>query len=350
MAFRIPLTGLISVHSEADVGKTAFCLECGSDPEKIMFVDADIKGKSTVQQMLADGINLGRYEDWTKQTKDMKELAAFELGLKIIDSIKPGQYDALIWDTWSSISRVTKSEISAHPKKYRDNWSAMGVIKGAEENSAANDLEAKLIANLLDKVPMLLLTTHLKSYYVGNKKVEGKFIPDCKQALITKSRLRLWLRRNPTGRPVPIGLVLKRIDKKVMVDGRIRTINVLPQRLVPGLEDDSLWSVIERYWNDPWGDRALNEQDALTEYELSILDGTLTTDQKVAMHMALLEAEQDAAETQMILTGQHTEPERAETDIIADILKGIALGQTNDEIKAEVKGATTLLIIKTRKG
>jgi len=350
MTFRIPLTGLIAVHSEQDVGKTTFCLECGCDPQNIILIDADIKGKGTVQQMLADGIPIGHYEDWTKATKDLKELAVYEYGLKLIDSIKPGQYEAIIWDTWSSYSKTMKAEISAHPKKYRDNWSAMGTIKGAEENTAANDLEAKIIADLLDKTKMLLLTTHLKPYYINNRRIEGKFVPDCKQSLVTKSRLRLWLRRNPSGRPVPIGLVLKRIDKKIIMDGRVRTVNVLPQRLVPNSDESSLWDVIERYYNEPWGDRALTGEDALNEYELSILDGTLTTDQKLAMRMALIEAETEAAETQAILTGRvPAQPERHEDEIKADISRWLGEGKTNDEIRALVTDATLPMILVMRK-
>jgi len=347
MAFRIPLTGLIAIHGDQDSGKTTFALENGASPDKIMFVDADVKGRSTMQQMLADGIQLGRYEDWTNQTKNMKEVAAFEHGISIIDSVKPGQFDAIIWDVWSSFSKVMKAEVAAHPRKYRDNYSSMGTIKGAEENAAANDLESKLIADLLTKAPMVLLVTHLKPYYINNKRVDGKFVPDCKVSLVTKSRMRLWLRRNPSGRPVPVGLVLKRIDKKILVDGRVRTINILPQRLVPRPEDQSLWDLIEFLWEHPWGDRNQDGADAMNEYELSILDGTLTQDQKIAMRMALLELEEESAEAQAILTGRSQPEARPDEDIIAEIRT--MLEQTNDEIRTVIPDATLPLILKARK-
>jgi len=141
--------------------------------------------------------------------------------------------------------------------------------------------------------------------------------------------------------------VLKRIDRKILSDGRLRTVNVLPQRLVPRPDETSLWDVIERYWHEPWGDKALTAADTLTEYELSILDGTLTTDQKMAMRLALLEAEQEAAETQAILAGQM--PSRSSEELRAEVLRLINEGKTNEEIRALVSDVTLPLLITLRK-
>ena len=72
---------------------------------------------------------------------------------------------------------------------------------------------------------------------------------------------------------------MKRLDTKYKVDGKIRTINVLPRKLVPNEMEPSLWDTIWRYWADPMGDREPTEDELPTEYELSILDSTLTSDQ-----------------------------------------------------------------------
>ena len=285
------ITGLIHVTGEPGTGKTTFALECGPTPDRIAFIDHDIKGRSTVNQLLADGAQFGMYRDLNRETRGMKEHQLHAHCLGVIESILPAQYDALVWDTWTPFEATFKPVVSKNPKKFRDEFDPMASIKGAEEWLASFDYEARIIGELLERVPLVILTTHLKNYNIGKQRVEGKFIPDCKRPIVEKSLFRIWLRQNPTGRAVPVGLILKRFDRKIVTEAGLRTVNILPRKVIPQAEDQSLWDTIRWYWTNPFGDRAPNPEETPNEFELSILDGTLTEDQRDAFRLALLEAE-----------------------------------------------------------
>jgi len=137
-----------------------------------------------------------------------------------------------------------------------------------------------MIINYLSTLaPTVILVTHLKALYIGQAAVPGKQVPANSNALDRTMRMRLWLRLNPSGRPVPIGLIMKRLDKKVKTDSGLRTENVLPRKIVPAESEHSLWDTIWRYWDNPMGDREPEVDELPNEYEMSILDGTLTKDQ-----------------------------------------------------------------------
>jgi len=57
------LNGTMQVTGEHDAGKTTFALECGAEPGRILFIDDDLKGKSTVKEFTDMGVEFGRYVD-----------------------------------------------------------------------------------------------------------------------------------------------------------------------------------------------------------------------------------------------------------------------------------------------
>lgn len=339
-------SGLIHVTGEIDSGKTTFALECGALPEKIAFIDDDIKSKSVVNQLLESGHKFAIYHDLVAETKGMKEIQFHEHCMKIIQEILdyPDEIEAVIWDTWSRFEASFKPVVSKNPSKFKDYWSPMGTIKGGEEWLEAQRYSSEVINRLLNKSKLVIMVTHLKQYRIGSKEISGKFVPKCQAPLIEKSLLRLWLRQNPTGRPVPIGLVLKRLNEKRVTERGIRTINILPRRLVPNDDEHSLWDVIFRYYNEPFGDRAPFPEETPNEYELSILEGTLTPDQKVALRLVLADSETELAATEEV----------GLTEKNADVIESIRSYITehpdykNDEVLKNVEGATVPLIIKAK--
>jgi hypothetical protein len=127
---------------------------------------------------------------------------------------------------------------------------------------------------------LVIITSHLKPEVVaGTDKRTGKFIPDCKKPVIQKCYMRVYLRHNPNS-PAPIGLILKRPSKQIVTDDGVEIVSVLPRRVVP-----FTWKKIREYWENPIGDRQPTPEEMPNEYELSILDGTLTEDQKEIMRM-----------------------------------------------------------------
>jgi hypothetical protein len=277
------LRGVIQVTGEHDTGKTTFALECGAPPSRILFFDDDLKGRATVGELRASGVEFGEYVDLIELAKDKNEYAFHAAVLERLSKVKKNQFDAIVWDTWTHFASTCHAFVRKHPDRFSNNWSPMGKIKGAQEWQHARRYEASLISLLETLAPTVILVTHLKDMYVGQVKVPGKQVPANSNALDRVLRLRLWLRRNPNGRPVPIALVLKRLDRKIVTEQGLRTINVLPQKLVPGEGEHSLWDTIWNYWERPMGDREPFPHETPDAHELSILGGTLTPDQLLTM-------------------------------------------------------------------
>lgn len=281
-------TGTVLVTGEHGTGKTSLGMEA-ADPARMLMVDDDLKGKSTVQQLRRDGVEFGRYEDFISDTAKMKALQVHMHGLEIINSIEEDQFDAVVWDTWTRFAASCHAYVVAHPDEFRerDGWAAMGRIRAGEEYKEARLYEAELIAQIARKVPLVILISHLKNQYLNNAPT-GKEIPAVSKAVDRVCNLRLWLRRNPH-HTTPIGLVLKNIDRKVYdpETKRLRTVQILPTKITPRPEERSLWDSIERYYNDPAGLREPRPDEIPDDFESSIVQGTLTEDQRLSWMVAI---------------------------------------------------------------
>lgn len=286
-----PVTGVVSVTSEPGVGKTTFALSSGAHPGRIAFFDDDVKGRIVVQQLAAQGIKFGHYHDLVDLLKGKKELDQFDTILSLLDQIKPGELDCIVFDTWSRVESLFHPVVIKNPKtragrsQYRDFWPMDGRFAGAQEHQVAEELESQFISRLLDLAPLVILTSHLKDEYVNNKR-SGKQAPIIKKAAIKKSALRLWLRLNPDG-PEPIGLVMKPIDQKRVTENGIETLAVLPRRIVP-----ATWKRILEYWTNPIGNRPLTKDEKPDDFEMSLITGALTADQIKVLSSGGSEAEE----------------------------------------------------------
>lgn len=321
------LTGIIHVTGEHDTGKTTFALECGADPSRLWFVDDDIKGRATVKELRDDGVDFGRYDDLVKLSENRTELEFHQTCLNLIASIEPGQYDAIVWDTWTKFAKTCHPFVVANESRFRSNWSPRGDIHGSQQWAEARDYEARLLNRLQELAPTVVIVTHLKAHYL-NKARTDKEVPACSKALIRVPVMRIWLRHNNQS-PVPIGLVLKRPNQKRVTDKGLRTVNILPRKIVPRPEDKSLWDTIQAYYNEPVDLRPPTLDETPNEYELSILDGTLTEEQKFTLHLMLKSGavDRDRPETVDVLPKQETQGARVRSLFRA--------GKTHREIMAE---------------
>ncbi|MFA5166574.1 MAG: AAA family ATPase [Candidatus Paceibacterota bacterium] len=299
------LTGVVLITGEHGVGKTRFALEAGN-PERTLFIDDDQKGRSTVQRIIEDGIEFGKYIDFIGD-KRLKPIERHEKGLEIIDSIEANKYDVLVWDTWTGFAETCANYVQTHNSLFRDSWAAMGKIKAGEEYKEARNYEAELIHRLQTKVPLVILISHLKNQYLNNA-ATGKEIPAVSKAVDSVCNLRLWLRRNPAS-STPIALVLKNIEKNMMTDRGLRTIQLLPTKITPISTQEnferSLWDSIERYIANPIGNRKPTKDETPDDFEMSIVQGTLTQDQRLAWLYALKEQKQAEAEEQFLLAEEN---------------------------------------------
>lgn len=298
------ITGLVHVTGEPDTGKTTFSLTCRVPVERIAFFDDDIKGQAVVKEIEDSGRKLGAYHNLVKLSAGMREIEFHNLGLKLVEALQPGKFDALIWDTWSRYEATFFAMVNKNPAKFKEIYSSKGNFKGAQEWKASFDYEAQFIDNLLSVVPLVIFTTHLKEHHIGEAKT-GREVPDSKKTITQKSRLRLWLRHNANS-PAPIGLVLKRISKTLISPtGELETVSVLPRKLTP-----CTWKKITEYWNTPVGDRELTPDEKPNEFEMGILDGVLTDDQKDALRIQRIELEREE-KAQMDATRERRERAKA---------------------------------------
>ncbi|NMB65625.1 MAG: AAA family ATPase [Spirochaetes bacterium] len=274
--------GIIHVTGEPDSGKTTFAIECGVSPDRMVFIDADIKASAIVNELKESGNSFFEYIDLIKKIADKKENEIYDIVIKIIDDLekKKGQFDVIVFDNWTLFENVLEPYVEANLSKFRQKWSPMGQIKGAQMWQSSFDLEAQILNRLAEISPLVILTTHLKPEVRQNVKT-GRQIADCKKPLVQKTHLRIWLHLSKDS-PEPIGLVLKRISKHTITKDGIKTINVLPRKLVP-----CTWDKIREYWNNPIGNRKPLPEELLDEYEMSVLDGILTEDQKLVLKLNL---------------------------------------------------------------
>ena len=298
MTNNILTPGIIQVTGAHDTGKTRFALECGADPAKTVFIDDDIKGRATVAQAKADSISFARYVDFVSECRGSTLLEVHKAGIALINSL-PDNPDAIVWDTWTRFAATFKPYVTANPGEFRSpkEWPAMAQMKGATQWQEAQFYEAAILNKLQDKAKVVILITHLKDDYQGNQKT-GKRIPASSRTLNRVPVMRLWLMHTP-GSPVPSALVLKRINKNEMTKRGLRTVNILPRKIVPQPDDQSLWDTIARYYSNPMGNREPLPHETPTADELAILDGVLTKEQQLTLKLSLKIAAANLEETEV---------------------------------------------------
>lgn len=281
-----PIQGIINVTGEPDSGKTWFAFNSGAQPERTAFFDNDLKGKDIVRQIKQAGRELGYYRNLLKEGKGMRELEFHNMCMKFLDELEPGKFDIIVWDTWTPFENTFHPYVVANPNKFRQFYSNMGAIKGAEQWSASFQYEATVMSQMTEIAPLIVLTSHLKK---NDKKQD---IAESKKPLVQKSQMRVYLRHNDDGSPVPVGLMLKRLAKVDIGNSfGMRPINVTHRKMKP-----FNWENLIYYWNNPVGDVAPGPDEQLNEFEMSILDGILTPDQKDVLRLSVIEAEREREE------------------------------------------------------
>lgn len=286
------ITGIIHVTGEPDTGKTGFALTCGYQPNEMFIVDDDIKTRAALERAAGSTDVLKvfpYYHDFIRETEGKRELDTHAIGLDLMEQAAQVKPKVIIWDTWTRFAKTCHPYVVAHADRFKQFWTGTGAMKGAEQWNTAFQYEAMLYQKMLNAAPLVILITHLKDHNIGGVKT-GKQIPDAQKPLLQKCTLRLFLRHNPES-PAPIGLVLKRFEKwQIDADG-MHMVNVLPRKLNPGT-----WANIQKYWNEPIGDRPPTKDETPNAFELSILDATLTKDQMDIFKASALRTSEEEGE------------------------------------------------------
>ena len=283
---KCPVKGIIHVTGEIDSGKSTFAYTAGPEPSRIAFFDNDLKSES-----IDKDLHFGAYFNLVRmftQGGNFKPIAFFEMIMKLLDGIKEGEFDLIVFDNWTQIEGGINAYAEAHILEISD--LSMGQAKSMSQLTwpAKRAMYGRVLDAFLNKAETVIVTTHLKDKWIGNVRTEAQ-IPQCQQPLAEKASLRLWLRHNPDSQ-APIGLVLKRISKSYYDKefGKMVIQPVLPRKIKP-----CTWEVINEYLENPLGDRALRVDEVPDEFELGILDGILTADQKMMFRAGLAASRED---------------------------------------------------------
>lgn len=295
--------GIFNVTGEIDAGKTLFSL--GSYPIKdTVYIYDDVKKFSVegidVSKEFGLFINLTEKYPITKY----KELEFAKAVMAEIDAIPSDKYSAIVFDTWTRFGKALRRYAKANPLLFREKeaFTNQVAIRNAEEWGEANIVEANYIASLSHKCKALFLNTHIRNIQKGQIKTDA-LEPDCGSSFKFVCNARFWLRHNKNS-GVPIVLVMKRLAKVQVKDGMIQPVNLLPRKITPMQDEKSVWDCINRYWQNPVGNREPTEDEIPSPFELSILDGVLTDDQKEMWRAELDAGRQREKEENEIAFGQ----------------------------------------------
>lgn len=284
----ILFSGIVNVCGESDVGKTTFALESGAMPDRILFIDDDVKGQAIANDLAKAGTPLGRYVNLVEETAGMKETEFHAHCIDMINAIEPGKYDVIIWDTFSRFEKSFHPWVLTHQGQFRERWSPSGVIHGSEIWITAQQYESTVLDLLQSKAPLVIITSHMKDENLNGIRT-GKRIPNCMKPVIIKSTLRILFRHSDNGSPIPTGLVLKRVGKRTVTENGIETVSVLPRKVV-----ELNWAKMRELWENPVGNRPPLPEELPNAFEMSLLDSSvLTDDQRLVMQLSLKGASND---------------------------------------------------------
>lgn len=284
-------SGLVSATGEHDSGTTHFMLGVAPYSKIALFHD-DVKKPPHTDK-------LGLFIDMVNEAKGLKLLEFRQFVLDKIAKIKKGQYEAIIFDTWTRFGLSLRQYAILNPNEFREaqTFSKLGAAKGGEMWNEAHRYEAQVISELSNLAPFVGLVTHLKEENIAGART-GKQIPDAGKSLNRVCNFRVWLRKNPDS-GVPIALVLKRLAEDVVNEaGYLETVNIMPWKLTPLDGHKSVWDVIDYYRANPFGNRPAQPHEMPDNFELSILTGVMTPEQKQIWNANLRERQLMEAEEQ----------------------------------------------------
>jgi len=320
-----PIRGIIAVISNYGVGKTTFALECGYKPADIIFVNDDIKEVGFED-------DFKEYIDLVAISKKTKLLDFHNYCLDLISKLPKSK--AIIWDTWTGFQNTFFQYVKVNELEFRNpkEWAGKPSIKAGEWYNEAWRYEGAVLSELKEKCDLLILTFHLKQFYLDNELVPGKFRPGHDRAIEKYADLRLWLTPNPND-SIPIGLVLKNIARRHVTDNGIKTSQVLPLRL-----PYANWEHILEYWESPIGDREIIDHERPNSFELSLIEGTLTPEDKRMYEASLsLSEKKEASEQAKLLILRQSQEKAIKTFLLAKKLNNMPGPVKKTEIKAAIE-------------
>lgn len=278
--------GMFHIVGPDNSGKSTFALTSHPDPAKICYLDGD----SSKSKVFADQMGIGKYIDLTHLGKGMDELAYHKMVLDEIDKIEDNKYEVIVLDNGNEFFKSGWSYVSTNRADYRKKWNPRGDIAGAQEwNELRQTHFPRIYSDLKNKAPLVIICTPEKSQSDGGVKT-GLTEPSADPSLRLAAEVIIRLAKNVTDEDAhaPVGLVIK--NTMVYAGGRLQ--KVFPDRIVP-----CTWDKISYYLNNPLDTRKPTGIEVPNDFELRLIEGTLSPEQQehfaYRKRMALLQADEN---------------------------------------------------------
>lgn len=216
-------------------------------------------------------------------------------------NLESGKYTVYVHDTLEKL----EAGMAAWVDNNRKGSGVTTTAHGKFWTEGVYPLYEHLLSALYDRgIETVIMCSHLKTPWEGNRPVIGKVTPSGKKLLYRLSSLFLWVvndRRNSDG--APAALVLKeRMGNLQVVDGQWKIQRMLPERL-----PHCTWEDIRRYLAEGCNLENPAPGESMSDGERDMISELLTDEQ---MRLMLMDAEKELLEARQgaILTGGSFEP------------------------------------------
>jgi len=291
MTITVPYRGIIEIVGGHDVGKTIAALQTAYPYDQTVFVDDDVKGDGTVRQMrdaniaFQQYINLGEKRAELGNTPTAEQLLN-KIVLPTVEDICRSHHEVIIWDTWRICYQSARQYVEKNQQLFNNavKWSGNSTMIQGLISKVARMIEQRQINLLRTHCDLLVITHHLKDKYEANVRIGET--PESSTTFSEVCNMRIWLRRNPQSK-VPVMLFLKRPNMPKVVNGIMQFVNLVPMKITPLPEEQSIWEALHRYELDPLESRTPREDEKPNAEEYAMISNTLTLEQKqYVMEMA----------------------------------------------------------------
>jgi hypothetical protein len=199
-----------------------------------------------------------------------------------------GQYDVYVHDTLEKLEAGMAAWSENHFKEF--GFRSLGEARqyGKLWSEAIYPLYEQFLSAVFGRgVRTVILCSHLRTPWEGNRPVVGKVEPAGKKLLYRLASLMLWLvhdRGNADG--APAGLVLKeRLGRLSVEDGQWKVRRTLPERI-----PHCTWTDIATYLTRGCNMANPGQGEAMTEAERQMISELLSDEQ---MRLMVLDAERE---------------------------------------------------------
>jgi len=309
---------IICITGARGTGKTLLASTYAkpSELKGVFYHDSERSANRVRQSLQAQGLDFGYYGDlqdqfgdlpsdddlltriskgsipWVNRAERSAMAQYYSYILEDIEkNLKRDKYKVYVLDTIEKFESGMVAWVEEHQKETGAKGTSFATRGGQFWWGAYYPLYEGIFSAILGRgVETIILCSHLKNAWHGNKPVPGKVDISGKPLLFKLASLMLWLvndYRNPTG--APAGLVLK----ERLVNLTFANDSWEPRRMLPARIPCCTWSEIARYLHDGCDMSNPGLGEKLSKAEREMIDELLTDEQ---MKLMVLDAEKELEE------------------------------------------------------